>query len=345
MEISSKHQKSSKKRKRKKKPTIENGLEAVVKPECFDGLTNWTKLQQVRSFLSHTKKFLLGILITFVHFSTILCDIISQTLAQVRNCLSIISQKVLEKNTKERVSEDSKSAGQSRFSKSYKKKRINKNSQNKNSSKKMKTVEEFEFDFNKRRDSNSTDTDVIDNEETERIDYTGLTKTVALDCEMVGVGPKGKDSILARVSIVNAFGNCIYDEYVKPKERITDYRTEVSGVRPADLQKGKDLYEVQKDVLSIIDGRRVVGHDLKHDFDVLFIGHPRSLIRDTSKYKPFRELSNGRTPSLKKLASVILNLDFQSGEHNSVQDAQVAMMLYLKHKKAWERSIKRNRRK
>ncbi|CAL1260754.1 unnamed protein product [Larinioides sclopetarius] len=343
MEVAPNHQNLRKKRKKKKKSSNENGLQAVVKPECFDGVTNWTKLQQVGSFLLHTSKFLLGTLVTFVHFSTVLCDIISQTLAQVRSCLSFISQKVLEKTTKERVPEDSKSDGQSRFSKSFKKKRGNKNRQNKNPPKKMKPVEEFKFDFDERRGSNSADADVNDNE-IDTVDSAGLTKTVAIDCEMVGTGPKGKDSILARVSIVNAFGNCIYDEYVKPKEKVTDYRTEVSGVRPADLKKGKDLYEVQKDVLTIIDGRRVVGHDLKHDFDVLFIGHPRSLIRDTSKYKPFREVSNGRTPSLKKLAAVLLNLDFQSGEHNSIQDAQVAMMLYLKHKKTWERSIKRKRR-
>lgn len=61
-----------------------------------------------------------------------------------------------------------------------------------------------------------------------------------MDCEMVGVGLDGEESILARVSIVNHFGKCIYDKYVKPTEKVTDYRTAVSGIRPADIEKGQD---------------------------------------------------------------------------------------------------------
>ena len=60
-----------------------------------------------------------------------------------------------------------------------------------------------------------------------------------MDCEMVGVGLEGKESILARVSIVNHFGQCLYDKYAKPVEKVTDYRTFVSGIRPADLKNGK----------------------------------------------------------------------------------------------------------
>ena len=70
-----------------------------------------------------------------------------------------------------------------------------------------------------------------------------LTKAVAMDCEMVGVGSGGEDSVLARVSLVNQFGKCIYDKYVKPREHVTDYRTEFSGIRPADLKNGKPIFE------------------------------------------------------------------------------------------------------
>lgn len=65
-----------------------------------------------------------------------------------------------------------------------------------------------------------------------------LTKALALDCEMVGVGPKGEESIAARVSIVNQYGKCVYDKYVKPTEPVTDYRTAVSGIRPENLKQG-----------------------------------------------------------------------------------------------------------
>lgn len=56
---------------------------------------------------------------------------------------------------------------------------------------------------------------------------------------MVGVGFDGEDSIVARVSLVNRFGKCIYDKYVKPTERVTDYRTKVSGIRPKDIENGQ----------------------------------------------------------------------------------------------------------
>ena len=63
---------------------------------------------------------------------------------------------------------------------------------------------------------------------------------------MVGVGPNGKESVLARVSIVNYHGAVQMDEYVRPKERVVDYRTEFSGIRPKDLANGASPYFLQK---------------------------------------------------------------------------------------------------
>lgn len=57
------------------------------------------------------------------------------------------------------------------------------------------------------------------------------TKMVAIDCEMVGTGPKGHVSSLARCSIVNYSGDVLYDEYVLPPCHIVDYRTRWSGIR------------------------------------------------------------------------------------------------------------------
>jgi RNA exonuclease 4 len=59
-----------------------------------------------------------------------------------------------------------------------------------------------------------------------------------MDCEFVGVGEDGVDSVLARASIVNSHGHCVYDKFVKASEPVTDYRTAVSGIRPEDMQKG-----------------------------------------------------------------------------------------------------------
>jgi RNA exonuclease 4 len=171
--------------------------------------------------------------------------------------------------------------------------------------------------------------------------FQGPTKAVAMDCEMVGVGYGGKDSILARVSVVNQYGQCIYDKYCKPTEKVTDYRTSVSGIRPSDLTSGAavDLKLIQKEVSDMLEGRILVGHAIHHDLKVLFLDHPKKSIRDTSRYKPFRALSGGGTPSLKKLAQQLLGVQVQEGEHNSIQDAQAAMRLYTLHRIKWERSI------
>jgi len=52
---------------------------------------------------------------------------------------------------------------------------------------------------------------------------------------MVGVGEDGVESALARVSIVNFHGHLVLDKFVKPNEKVTDFRTHVSGIRPVDI--------------------------------------------------------------------------------------------------------------
>lgn len=53
----------------------------------------------------------------------------------------------------------------------------------------------------------------------------------------------------------------------------------------------------------------------------MYIGHPKKEIRDTSRYKQFRQLTNGRTPSLKKLSAQVLGVSVQEGEHSSVSNS------------------------
>ncbi|KAH0620040.1 hypothetical protein JD844_014556 [Phrynosoma platyrhinos] len=55
-------------------------------------------------------------------------------------------------------------------------------------------------------------------------------KCVAIDCEMVGTGPAGKMSALARCTVVNYDGDVIYDKYIRPELPVVDYRTRWSGV-------------------------------------------------------------------------------------------------------------------
>ena len=52
---------------------------------------------------------------------------------------------------------------------------------------------------------------------------------------MVGVGPNGTEDLLARVSVVNYFGHVLLDAFIAPSQRVTDWRTKYSGIRPADV--------------------------------------------------------------------------------------------------------------
>lgn len=57
---------------------------------------------------------------------------------------------------------------------------------------------------------------------------------------MVGVGlDGGEESSLARVSLVNYHGVVMLDAFVRQKERVVDYRTRWSGIRPSDMINGK----------------------------------------------------------------------------------------------------------
>ena len=104
---------------------------------------------------------------------------------------------------------------------------------------------------------------------------------------MVGVGIDGKESSLARVSLVNYYGAILLDEIVKQRERVVDYRTEWSGIRPCDMNNGKlnscfnlaiapaqplpnacvarPFSDVQRRVADLLQGKILVGHAVFND--------------------------------------------------------------------------------
>ncbi|CAD7003854.1 unnamed protein product [Ceratitis capitata] len=167
-------------------------------------------------------------------------------------------------------------------------------------------------------------------------------KYVAIDCEMVGVGHNGQDDMLARVSIVNRNGEVLLDKFVKPWLKVIDYRTSVSGIRPADIEDGENFNDVQDEVVELLQGKILVGHAIRNDLAVLHIKHPYKNIRDTARYKPLcRLVSNGRTPSLKLLSQSILGMEIQTGEHNSVEDARAAMKIYNHLSSEWEKYLQK----
>ncbi|XP_073342061.1 interferon-stimulated 20 kDa exonuclease-like 2 [Pagrus major] len=170
------------------------------------------------------------------------------------------------------------------------------------------------------------------------------SKYLAFDCEMVGTGPKGRISQLARCSVVSYDGDVVYDKFIKPSVPVTDYRTRWSGIRPRDLVGAMPYFEARKEILRLLNGRVVIGHAVHNDFKVLGYSHPAALTRDTSRI-PLLNAKAGiavhECASLKRLTKALFNRDIQTGKkgHSSVEDAKATMELYKVVEVEWEREL------
>ena len=127
------------------------------------------------------------------------------------------------------------------------------------------------------------------------------------------VGTQGNTDSLARVSIVNYNGHTIYDKYVRPEGRVTDFRTWVSGVTPQNLkpENGAITFsQAKEEVYKILNASKaIIGHSLQHDFrslayQILDEGKI-TRVRDVSKFAKYKS-SIGQAKSLKNLAKEFL---------------------------------------
>ncbi|XP_054855268.1 interferon-stimulated 20 kDa exonuclease-like 2 [Eublepharis macularius] len=167
------------------------------------------------------------------------------------------------------------------------------------------------------------------------------SKMVAVDCEMVGTGPGGRISDLARCSIVNYYGDVMYDKYIRPVNPITNYRTKWSGIRRHHMTNAVPFKTAQKEILKILTGKIVIGHAIHNDFKALKYFHPKSATRDTSKIPLLNRKAGfpeNESASLKRLTKQLLHRDIQVGQngHSSVEDARATMELYKVVEVDWE---------
>lgn len=176
----------------------------------------------------------------------------------------------------------------------------------------------------------------------------------ALDCEMVGVGPHGVDSALARVSIVNYDCEIVLDTFVKVPVPVTDYRTYVSGVRSEDIESSRavTLEEAREAVQNILRGKILIGHGLENDLKALMMTHPWCDTRDTATYEPYMkrvedikgvsEKSGSKNlmlpRRLKDLSVEVLGKEIQvlGRPHSPIEDGLAALELYKAVRPEWE---------
>lgn len=194
-------------------------------------------------------------------------------------------------------------------------------------------------------------------------EYTLLTQQeapepgtlVAIDAEFVTLHPdeleisydgskhlvKPKNLSLARISVIRGDngpqqGVPFIDDYILHTGPIYDYLTSFSGIEPGDLDpatSSKNLVTLQTAYrrlwLLLNLGCVFVGHGLKNDFRTINLKVPPAQIRDTIDYYYLPEFK--RRLSLKFLAYVLLKERVQTGNHDSIEDAHTALLLYKKY--------------
>ena len=172
---------------------------------------------------------------------------------------------------------------------------------------------------------------------------------MALDCEMVGVGPlhsTNHRSSLARVVITDWKGDRLFDQHIQQSEPVTDYRTFVSGITENNLKYATMTLDICRTIVSnILFGHILVGHGLENDLQVLGIDHPWWMIRDTAFYEPFmnvRYYDNTLLP--RKLKDLVLErlgkrIQVSGSPHSPIEDAKWAMNLYKSVRSDWEARV------
>ncbi|KAM9012452.1 RNA exonuclease 5 isoform 4-T5 [Ara ararauna] len=153
---------------------------------------------------------------------------------------------------------------------------------------------------------------------------TDSSPLFGLDCEMC-LTAKGNE--VTRVSLVDAQGQCLLDELVKPESRVMNYLTRFSGVTKKMLLPVKTrLSDIQTRLKEILPHDAVlVGHSLNADLQALEMIHPSVI--DTSLLFARNE---GRRFKLKFLAKAVLGKEIQCEQklgHDPAEDARAALEL------------------
>ncbi|NXL85417.1 REXO5 exonuclease, partial [Alectura lathami] len=153
---------------------------------------------------------------------------------------------------------------------------------------------------------------------------TDTSPLFGLDCEMC-LTARGNE--VTRVSLVDAQGQCLLNELVKPESTIVNYRTRYSGVTRKMLLPVKTrLPDIQTRLKKILPHDAVlVGHSLNADLQALQMIHPSVI--DTSLLFARNE---GRRFKLKFLAKAVLGKEIQCEQrlgHDPAEDARAALEL------------------
>lgn len=145
---------------------------------------------------------------------------------------------------------------------------------------------------------------------------------------------------LARVSVLRGEGPRsgvpFIDDYIVTTKPIVNYLTEFSGIHNGDLDVTRSKhtlvplkYAYKKLHALIRLGCIFIGHGLRSDFRIINLNLPKEQVIDTVDL--FYIAERQRKLSLKFLSWYFLEQQIQGGEHDSIEDARTALLLYQKY--------------
>ena len=151
-------------------------------------------------------------------------------------------------------------------------------------------------------------------------------RMLGVDCEMCETSEDPR--ALVGVSVVDESGAVLLQTLVKPPGRIVDLKSEVTGLRLADLKGVKTtLEDVQAELRAFVAPNVVlVGHGLVHDLRALKFDHLPVI--DTACLFAYENLPRS-TPALADLCKRLLGEEMrvEDGTHDSTEDAKMALRL------------------
>jgi len=129
-----------------------------------------------------------------------------------------------------------------------------------------------------------------------------------IDCEMC-YPQQGLEA--TKVTLIDMYGNNVYQTYIKPETEIIDYNSEYSDIYESTLEGVQiTLPEVQNILKNFIHSNNVlVGHDLDNDLTAFRSSHPTCV--NTSILFP--HVIPSLHSSLKYLASQFFSREVQCG--------------------------------
>lgn len=193
----------------------------------------------------------------------------------------------------------------------------------------------------RRKRSNSSSCSESHDKDSAHVPLPDHDQYVAMDCEMVGVGLHGHDSIIARVTIIDWYENILYDQYIQPQQPVTDYRTPISGITQDHLNNATITMETcRQQVSNLLRNKILIGHGLKSDLQCLGIYHPWEYIRDTTKYSSYMRYDDCHQlyypRKLRDIYFDIFQVPIQNQYHSSYEDSVAALHLYQYVQYNWE---------